>query len=83
MRIELNPETERMVQEEIQRGHFRSLDDLIVQAVQALRERAANELPGSDARDAAEAVSRFRILRKGITLAGLKTKNLAHEGHRF
>jgi len=30
--VELNPETERLVQEEIQRGHFHSLDELIKDA---------------------------------------------------
>jgi Arc/MetJ-type ribon-helix-helix transcriptional regulator len=83
MRIEINPETERMVQEEIQRGHFRNVDELIVQAVQALREKTANEPPVHDACGAAEAVARFRALRKGIALGGLKIKDLAHEGHRF
>ena len=36
--IELKPETEQLVQEEIQRGHFHSVDDLIVQSVSAWRE---------------------------------------------
>lgn len=37
--IELKPETEQLVREEIQRGRFRSLDDLIVQSVNAWREK--------------------------------------------
>jgi Arc/MetJ-type ribon-helix-helix transcriptional regulator len=40
MTVELNPETERLVQEEIHRGHFRSVDELIVQGVYALREKS-------------------------------------------
>ncbi len=43
--VELKPETERLVQEEIQRGHFHSVDDLIVQAVYALREKSKIEQP--------------------------------------
>jgi len=38
--VELKPETERLVQEEIQRGHFHSVDELIVQGVYALREKS-------------------------------------------
>lgn len=83
MSIELKPETERLVQEEIQRGHFRSVDELIVQRVNALRERAAIESPASDVSTIVEAVDRFRTLRKGISLGGLRIKDLAHEGHRF
>jgi Arc/MetJ-type ribon-helix-helix transcriptional regulator len=37
--VELKPETERLVQEEIQRGHFRSVDEMIVQGVTAWREK--------------------------------------------
>ena len=31
MTVELKPETERLVQEEIRRGHFHSVDEVIVQ----------------------------------------------------
>ena len=37
--IEVNPETERLLREEIARGRFESVDDLIVSGVYALRER--------------------------------------------
>jgi Arc/MetJ-type ribon-helix-helix transcriptional regulator len=38
--VELKPETERLVQEEIQRGHFHSVDEVIEQAVYALFEKS-------------------------------------------
>ncbi len=41
MTVELLPETEQLLQEEIQLGHFASLDEVIVQAVQALREKSS------------------------------------------
>jgi Arc/MetJ-type ribon-helix-helix transcriptional regulator len=40
MIVELKPETERLVQEEIKRGQFSSVDELIVQGVYALREKS-------------------------------------------
>ena len=40
MIVELKPETEKLVQEEIRRGHFQSVDEVIVQGVYALRERS-------------------------------------------
>jgi Arc/MetJ-type ribon-helix-helix transcriptional regulator len=43
MAVQLKPETERLVQEEIESGHFRSVDELIVQAVLALREKSRTE----------------------------------------
>ena len=39
--LELKPETERLVQEEILSGHFASVDDLLTEALQALREKNA------------------------------------------
>jgi Arc/MetJ-type ribon-helix-helix transcriptional regulator len=40
MTVELKPETEKLVQEEIRRGHFHSVDEVIVQGVYALREKS-------------------------------------------
>ena len=39
MHIDVAPETERLVREEIRRGHVRSVDEIITAGVQALRER--------------------------------------------
>ena len=39
MTVELNSETERLVQEEIQRGHFHTVDELIKEGVYAWREK--------------------------------------------
>ena len=49
MTVELKPETERLVQEEIRSGHFHSVDELIVQGVYALRERHRVERPAASA----------------------------------
>ena len=39
MSIEIKPETERLVQEEIQKGHFRSVDEIIIEGVQARQQK--------------------------------------------
>jgi hypothetical protein len=41
MTVELKPETERLVQEELRSGHVQTVDELIVHGVQALREKSA------------------------------------------
>jgi len=41
MHIDIAPETERVVREELHSGHFQSVDDLILSSVQAWRERNA------------------------------------------
>ncbi len=40
MTVELKPETERLLREEVQRGRVHSVDELIVQGVYALREKS-------------------------------------------
>ena len=39
MSLEIKPETERLVQEEIQNRHFRSVDEIIVEGVQARQQK--------------------------------------------
>ena len=41
--MELKPETERLIQEEIRSGYIQSVDELIVCGVRALRERRQAE----------------------------------------
>jgi len=45
MTVELKPETERLVQEEIRSGHIHSIDELIVYGVRALREKHYGHQP--------------------------------------
>ncbi len=39
MKVQLKPETERLVNEELQSGRFNSIDHLIVQGIYAQREK--------------------------------------------
>ena len=45
MALELKPETERVVRDELRRGCFMSADELIVKGVEALREKSARAQP--------------------------------------
>jgi len=79
MTINLKPETERLVQEELQNGHFRSVDEMIVEGVQARRE--GKSLSGAKRKTPAEAVAHIRELRRGNRLpAGVSIKDLINEG---
>ena len=94
MNIEIKPETERLVREEITSGHFRSVDDLIVTSIHAWRERnlASSAFP-SEAKetDLAAAARRkagdaIRELRKGVTLdrpKGMSLREYAHSGCKY
>ena len=49
MIVDLKPETERLVQEEIKSGRFSTVDELIVQGVAAWREKHQVEQSGETA----------------------------------
>jgi Arc/MetJ-type ribon-helix-helix transcriptional regulator len=84
MTINLKPETERLVQEEIQSGHFHSVDELIVKSVHAWREKQRQSRTSSAAqRDAAVDRAMDFARNRAIALGGVSIKELIHEGHRL
>jgi hypothetical protein len=80
MTINIKPETERLVQEALQNGHFGSVDEMIVEGVQARRE--GRPLSHEVRRKTiAEAVAHIRELRQGNFLPeGVTIKDLINEG---
>jgi Arc/MetJ-type ribon-helix-helix transcriptional regulator len=83
MTINVKPETERLVQEEIQSGHFRSVDEIIVDGVQAWREKHRSNQIGSEQRRKAVENALAFAKDKAILLGGISIKELIHEGHRL
>jgi Arc/MetJ-type ribon-helix-helix transcriptional regulator len=83
MTINLKPETAQLVQEEIQSGHFRSVDEIIVEGVQAWREQHRSKQIGSEQRRKAVEQALAFAKEKAIPLDGISIKELIHEGHRL
>lgn len=80
MTISLKPETERLVREELQNGHFGSVDEMIVEGVHARRE-ARPPSSGAARKTPAEAVAHIREQRRGNRLpTGVSIKDLINEG---
>jgi hypothetical protein len=80
MTINLKPETEHLVREELQNGHFHSVDEMIVEGVHARREGKPFS-PEKARKTPAEAVAHIRELRQGNRLpAGVTIKDLLNEG---
>jgi hypothetical protein len=86
MTITLKPETERLVQEELQSGHFHSVDEIIVQGVQSRRDeepvpqaKGFHLAPGT--KTPAEAGEDIRQMRRGNRLPpGVTIRDLIDEG---
>jgi putative addiction module CopG family antidote len=85
MNINLTPEQEKIVNEELKSGHFRSVEEVIGEALQVLREKQQSSTV--DVRNGAqrEAVREMlAFLEKNRTrLQGVSAKELIREGHRL
>jgi Arc/MetJ-type ribon-helix-helix transcriptional regulator len=81
MTIILKPDTERLINEELRRGHYKDAEDVIQRALHTLR--AAHQAALSQVQECQEAAARIRELRQGVTLGGLNIKDLIHEGHTY
>jgi Arc/MetJ-type ribon-helix-helix transcriptional regulator len=79
MTVILTPDQERALQEAIQSGTIRSVDEFIETAIGALPHRQRE----FDIERARQAVARIRELRKGVRLDlhGMSLREFAHIGH--
>ena len=80
MTIELKPEHQRIVEDAVQSGHYRSVDEFLDEAFAAWTTR--DNQPKFDREKARAAADRIRELRKGVSLRGLTIKDLVNEGRR-
>ncbi len=84
MAVTLNPEQERIVNEELRSGQYRSAEEVIWQALAALREKARRNatMPGEERRRAVQNMLEFAEKNR-TSLQDVSIKELIHEGHRL
>ena len=84
MNINLTPEQERIVSEALKSGHFRSAEEVIAEALAALRDRERSS-PSEHDNGHDEAVREMlNFAEKNRTpLRDISVKQLIHEGHRL
>lgn len=85
MKINLTPEQERMVQEELSSGHFPSAEALISEALNALRAKSESSRPQPSNGDQQQAVREMLAFaeKNRVRLDDISVKDLIHEGHRL
>ena len=81
MTITLKPETERLINEELKSGHYKDAEEVMQRARQTLH--AIHHATPGKVQECQDAAARIRALRQGVTLGGLKIKNLIHAGHKY
>jgi Arc/MetJ-type ribon-helix-helix transcriptional regulator len=85
MNIRLTPQQEAIIRDELNSGHFRSVEEVIGEALQNLRgkDRAlASSKPAVRQREAVSAMLAF-VEANHTLLEGVSVKQLIHEGHRL
>jgi putative addiction module CopG family antidote len=86
MNIHLTPEQEKIVKDKLESGHFRTVEEVIGEALQALREKerlVASATLSSDAQRAAVREMLAFAEKNHVRLDGVSVKELIHEGHRL
>lgn len=81
MTVELKPEQERMIQEQLASGKFNSVDEVLTTALASLpRERS---FEGEHRREAVQRMIEFAEKRFIKLPPGERIGDLVHEGHRY
>jgi Arc/MetJ-type ribon-helix-helix transcriptional regulator len=83
MAVTLNPEQEKIVNEELRSGQYRSAEEVIWRALAALREKARGRATEpAERRRAVQDMLEFAE-RNRTRLQDVSIKELIHEGHRL
>lgn len=83
MKIDLTPEQEQIVKDELKNRHFRSVAEVIGEALRSLRnkEESSTALANGAQREAVREMLAF-VESNRVHLGGVSVKQLIHEDHR-
>ena len=77
MTITLRPEQEKVIQQAIETGMYKSVDEVLDSALESIPKREAGHPTLTRSQIAGQ---RIRELRKGVTLGGTSIRELIEEG---
>jgi Arc/MetJ-type ribon-helix-helix transcriptional regulator len=80
--LTLDPHGERLVAAHLRSGRYRSPQEVVIHALEALAEKEPPAEP-APTMTPTEAVADIRELRRGVTLGGLRVKDLIEEGRKY
>jgi Arc/MetJ-type ribon-helix-helix transcriptional regulator len=80
MTIDLRPEQERIIQQQLASGHFKSVEEVLTTALASLPR--SRRLDREDRREAVRRMIEFGERRK-LSLGEPVTRQFLHEGHRI
>ena len=83
MEIRLTPDQEQIVNDGLLSGHFRSAEEVIAQALAALREKEVRASDTNGRYDEAVREMLAFVEKNRTRLQDVSVKQLIHEGHRL
>jgi Arc/MetJ-type ribon-helix-helix transcriptional regulator len=81
--VRLTPHAEALLQKQLANGSYRSPEEVVERALETLAKDGEQSRLEPPTKTPAGAVADIREIRKGLTLGGLRIKDLIHEGHKF
>jgi putative addiction module CopG family antidote len=85
MNIRLTPEQEKIIKEELESGRFTTAEEIVGEALRALREKeqaSSTGTPNGAQREAVREMLAF-VEKNRVRLEGVSVKELIHEGRRL
>lgn len=83
--VSLTPEQERVIESELRSGRYRTVEQVIGEALEALRQRESSSSATTSNESEKEAVRKLLefATNNRVHLEGVTVKELIHEGHRL
>jgi hypothetical protein len=81
MNLTLDPRGEQLVAAQLRTGRYQSPEEVVTRALETLAEQ--EPLLSEGKKTAAQAVADIRELRKGVSLDGIKIRDLINEGRKY
>ena len=79
--LNLDPHGEQLVEAHLRTGRYHSPEEVVTRALETRAEKEPPTVPRT--MTPAEAVADIRELCKGVTLGGLRIKDLINEGRKY
>jgi Arc/MetJ-type ribon-helix-helix transcriptional regulator len=81
--VRLTPHGEALLKKQLANGSYGSPEEVVERALETLAKNGDQLSPAASTMTPAEAIADILEVREGITLGGLKIKDLIHEGHKY
>lgn len=83
MKVHLDSRAEHLIEQQLRSGRYRSAEQVVVSALEALNQNEQTLAQNGERRRAVQDMMEF-ARKHGFTLgAGLRIRDLIHEGHKY